>query len=42
MDAMHTRKAGLTNLIGTAFALSFGISMAAAAMIIAVGALLGS
>ena len=42
MNEMQTQKAGLTNLIGTAFALSFGISMAAAAMIIAVGALLGS
>lgn len=42
-DAMHaTPKAGLTTLIGTAIAMSFGISMAAAAMIIAVGALLGS
>jgi hypothetical protein len=40
---MHTHpKTGLTHLIGTAFALSFGISMAAAAMILAVGALLGS
>ena len=35
-------KTGLPHLIGTALALSFGISMAAAAMIIAVGALLGS
>ena len=40
---MHTeRKLGLTHLIGTALALSFGISMAAAAMILAVGALLES
>jgi hypothetical protein len=40
---MHTdRKLGLTHLIGTALALSFGISMAAAAMILAVGALIGS
>lgn len=42
-DATHvTPKAGLTNLIGTAIAMSFGISIAAAAMFIAVGALLGS
>lgn len=40
---MHTHpKTGLTHLIGTALALSIGISMAAAVMIIAVGALLGS
>ena len=39
---MQTQKAGLTHLIGTAFALSFGISMAAAAMLIADGALLSS
>ena len=39
---MPPQRAGLTNLIGTAFALSFGISIAAAAMLIAVGALLGS
>jgi hypothetical protein len=40
---MHTHpKTGLTHPIGTALALSIGISMAAAVMIIAVGALLGS
>ncbi len=40
---MHTeRRLGLTHLIGQAVALSFGIAMAAAVMIIAVGMFLGS
>jgi hypothetical protein len=40
---MHTEQSrGLTNLIGTALLLSFGISVAAAVMIIAVGAMLVS
>jgi hypothetical protein len=36
------QKLGLTHLIGTALALSFGISMAVAAMMLAVGVLLES
>jgi hypothetical protein len=40
---MQTRQRfALTHLIGTTVALSFGIAMAAAVMILAVGALLGS
>lgn len=40
-DTIETQRQGLTGLISTTLALSFGISIAAAAMLLAAGMLLG-
>ena len=40
VDTIETQRQGLAGLISTTFALSFGIAMAAAAMLLAAGMIL--